>query len=176
MREAQAIAAQATHARTDAAQNLADVINRRVQQRRVPHAPAFLAGTPFIWPAETSPRFLCKYSSATIGFRSRCGRKAAQLHKLSRSTRPAVWNLLTSALSPLRARLSPVGPREPIPISKRNVVVPTGYSKWFFCTPIRLYGGIFLAATALKIPARSVFGGLSTVNAVAAIMVSISPA
>ena len=76
----------------------------------------------------------------------------------------------------LRVRLSPVGVRGRYRCVERNVVVPTGYSKRFFAAQTGFYGGIFRAATALGMPARSALGGLSTDNAAAFIKVSIYPA
>ena len=46
----------------------------------------------------------------------------------------------------------------------RNVVVPGGYSKRFFCVPIGLYRGNLRPATARRMPARSALGGLQALT------------
>jgi hypothetical protein len=146
-----------------------------VQRRRWLHQ--------IIPPAETSTGFSRDLSSAISGFRSLCGRKQRSSLKPSRLSGPAFWNLSLGAGS--RFENSGLHPQYPFGVStgpatldrccRRNVVALGEYSKWFFCIPIRLYGGNFRPATARRMPARSALAGPSSVNPAAAINPSSSP-
>jgi hypothetical protein len=79
-----------------------------------------------------------------------------------------------SGLHPQYPQRASTGPATLDRCCGRNVVAPGEYSKWFFCIPIRLYGGNFRPATARQTPARSAFGGLSRINPAAVINPSTS--
>jgi hypothetical protein len=160
-----------------------DFAIRRNQQRRVPpQSSARRWPRQIIQPADTSPTLLREVSSAISGFRSLCGRQRRSSLKPSRSIGPAFWNLSIGAGS--RSENSGLYPRYPRGHLRgqqtlgrrydRKVVAPAGYSKWFFCTIIGLYGGNFRPATARGIPARSALGALSWVNPAAVIKASMS--
>jgi hypothetical protein len=122
-------------------------------------------------------RFLRKSSSAISGFRSLCGREqhsssyCARLDLRFGTFHSAGSRFENSGLHPLL----PTGPATLDRCCGRNVVVPGEYSKGFFCVPIGLYRGILRPATALCMPARSVFGGAAGVIPAAPIKFSISP-
>ena len=147
----------------------------RSTKTRSPTAGAYRRG-PIIQPAETSPALMRRFSSAISGFRSLCGRERHS--QRLRSNDPAFWNLLSagSRLRPLVSTRLPAGPATLDRCCGRNVVVPGGYSKRFFCVPIGLYRGILRAPTARKMPARSALGGLWGVNPAVVIRAWISPA
>ncbi len=125
-----------------------------------------------ISPAKTSTGFSRDFSSAISGFRSLCGREQRSSLKPSRSIGPAFWNLSLGAGS--RFENSGLHPQYPFGVStgpatldrccERKVVAPGEYSKRFFWSPIGLYGGGFRPATARRMPARSAFGGRSSVK------------
>jgi hypothetical protein len=176
-----------------------DFAVRRGQQRRAPQQSSRNRRLPqIIPPAKTSTGFSRDLSSAISGFRSLCGRKRRSTLKPSRSSRPAFRNLSLGAGSRFEnSGLHPyclhpycirrifvhgriffrvsTGPATLDRCCERNVVAPGEYSKWFFCTPIRLYGGFFRPATARRMPARSAFGGPASVNPAAVIKPSIGP-
>ena len=156
-------------------------------KRRVLQPPAnFPPADQIIQPVETSQGalrerilrdcFLRRYSSAISGFRSLCGREqhsfgsCAQLDLRFGTFRSAGSRFENSGLYPHIAE-APTLDR----CCEGNVVAPGEYSKRFFFVKIRLYLGIFRPATALRIPARSVFEVLSGTNPVAVIKASISP-
>ena len=147
-------------------------------------------------PAKTSTGFSREFSSAISGFRSLCGRKRRSSLKPSRSMGPAFWNLSlgtgslceNSGLHPyclhpycirrifVHGRIFygvSTGPATLDRCCERNVVAPGEYSKCFFCIPIGHYGGNFRPATARRMPARSAFGGRSSINPAAVIIPSI---
>jgi hypothetical protein len=134
-------------------------------------------------PAKTSTGFSREFSSAISGFRSLCGRKRRSSLKPSRSMGPAFWNLSlgtgsrceNSGLHPYTPSGASTGPATLDRCCERNVVAPGEYSKWFFCIPIRHYGGNFRPPKALGMPARSALGGRSDVNPAAVINPWISP-
>ena len=129
-----------------------------------------------------SPGLSREVSSAISGFRSLCGRQRRSSLKPSRSIGPAFWNLSigagsrfeNSGLHPQYPSGASTGPATLDRRCRRKVVAPAGYSKWFFCTLIRLYGGNFRPATARGIPARSALGGRSWLNPAAVIKASMS--
>jgi hypothetical protein len=55
-------------------------------------------------PVQLSPVFLRRSSSAKSGFRSLCGHEQRSFNQLSRSTRPAFWNLSTGVALALENR------------------------------------------------------------------------
>ena len=121
-----------------------------------------------------SPVLSRKSSSAITGFRSLGGREqhspgyCAQMDlRFGTFDRRA---LAARALVFTRQRL-----RGQHRCHDRNVVVPRGYSKRFFCVPIGLYRGNLRPATALGIPARSALGGPAGMSPVRVIKASISP-
>ena len=125
--------------------------------------------------------FQAKFPSAKSGFRSLCGRKQRSSQKPSRAILTCLLEPFTRAGSRQRALANQISLRElwpmpvvptcgsihwdtygasnPGPMLCRNVVVPEGYSKWFFAIPIGLYQGNFRPVTARRMPARSAFGG-----------------
>jgi hypothetical protein len=74
-----------------------EAVDHRVQQRRVPHPPAH-ASEPFIQPANTSPIFLRKSSSAIQAFvRLRSHPRRSYIKSQSRPLGPAFRNLSSGA-------------------------------------------------------------------------------
>lgn len=80
----------------------------------------------------------------------------------SRAMETSFWNLLLGTLSFRKLRpqsRQSRGPITPDQYYERNVVVPGGYSKRFFCVPIGLYRGKCRNARARGTPPRSARGG-----------------
>ena len=154
----------------DAVRTAAGLANMRVQQRRVPQPPAFIAGVKsFTLPKQAQ---LC------------CVSLQAQYQAFVRfavesSTAPAIALNSTCVLEPFTRRAlvsrtlaSPASSYGASTLDRccgRNVVAPGEYSKGFFCVPKGLYRAILWPATALGIPARSAFGAITAANPAAVI-------
>src|SRR6267142_3202851 len=146
-----------------------DFAIRRSQQRRVPQQSSGRRWlSQIIPPAKTSTGFSRDLSSAISGFRSLCGRKQRSFQKPSRLIGPAFWNLSLGAgslvLRTLAFTRSIYGASNPGPMLWAERSRSRGIFQVIFYISIGLYEGNFRPATARAVPARSAFGGRSSVN------------
>ena len=116
---------------SDAVAIPADFVNRRLQQRRVPHPPTSPPADLSFSLSKQALLFLRRSSSAISGFRSICGRKRRSSHQPSRSIRPAFRNLSPGAASRENPGIAPASSRALHRCCGRNVVGPSEYSKRF---------------------------------------------